>query len=126
MEEQLFFEVEKVGDVAVVRLGPRLDIQTVPDVRRRIKRVIDSGDKVIVIDMRRIEYISSFGLSMLLTLAKELSNRGGNLFLAQPRETARELLQLTRLQTILPTYDTLREAIDAAADAAGAPPREGS
>ena len=126
MEEQLFFEVEKVGDVAVVKLGPKLDIQTVPDVRRRIKRVIDSGDKVIVIDMRRIEYISSFGLSMLLTLAKELSNRGGNLFLAQPRETTRELLQLTRLQTILPTYDTLREAIDAAADAAGAPPREGS
>jgi len=126
MEEQPFFEVEKVGDVAVVKLGPRLDIQTVPDVRRRIKRVIDSGDKVIVIDMRRIEYISSFGLSMLLTLAKELSNRGGNLFLAQPRETTRELLQLTRLQTILPTYDTLREAIDAAADAADASSREGS
>jgi len=117
-DDQLTFDVSEVIGVPVVSIGPRLDLETGPEVEKRLGDMIKDGARELVLDMRDVDYISSFGLSVLVNTARQISDKGGALTLARVQPFARELLQVSKLESVLPSFDDIKEAAEAAAEMA--------
>ncbi|NDJ53315.1 MAG: STAS domain-containing protein [Chloroflexi bacterium] len=65
----------------------------------------------VIIDLTQTEYMSSYGLRMLLVGARELQDSGGNLHLAGASEAVMGVLQMAGYDTMFPVYDTVDSAL---------------
>ena len=50
-----------------VRLQGRIDSITAPDVEKCLNELVSSGQRMLVLDMQAIHYMSSLGLRVLLS-----------------------------------------------------------
>ncbi len=73
-------------------------------------RVTELGGQVIL-DLANVDYISSYGLRMLLVAARTLNNLGGALSLAGANQNVMQMLKVAGYDTMLPVYETVEEAI---------------
>lgn len=100
--------------VCVIReVNGRLDIATATDVGEELRRGISADPTRLVVRMGSVSFLDSSGLGMLVGLQKELTDGGGRLVLCEVPPQARMALRLTRLEWLLPSFETLREAMAA-------------
>jgi anti-anti-sigma factor len=72
-------EQEQVGSIRVLELSGRLDTETAADVELALQDLFAAGEREYVIDLSGIGYVSSAGLRVLLSLAKQLDGGKGSL-----------------------------------------------
>lgn len=94
----------------LVSLDGRLDLSTAPLVRQRLTELIAAGHPRIVVDLGAVAFIDSTGLGTLVSGFKAARLAGGDLRLARPNDQARVILQLTTLERVLKSYDSIEEA----------------
>ncbi|MDR3388545.1 MAG: STAS domain-containing protein [Rudaea sp.] len=70
---------EQIGSVRVLTLGGRLDTETAVDVELALQDLLAAGEHEFLIDLSGIGYVSSAGLRVLLSLAKQLDGGKGSL-----------------------------------------------
>ena len=85
-------------DVEQVALEGRLDTLTAPDLEKELGTL--EGVKELYIDCRDLDYISSAGLRILLSMQKTM-NRQGSMKLCHVGETIMEILEVTGFVDIL-------------------------
>lgn len=109
------FESRKESDGTVVALGGRLDAVTAPDYERHMRELIDGGDRRLVLDLERLEYISSAGLRGLLLTAKLLRAQGGQMCLANVKGDAKSVFDMSGFNTMFRIEGSVAEALAALA-----------
>ncbi|MFH2036300.1 MAG: STAS domain-containing protein [Candidatus Zixiibacteriota bacterium] len=77
----------------------------------KLHEFVESGNKKVIIDLARVEWMSSVGLGMLISAMTTMKNNDGILKLANVTESIESLLTITRLVTIFQTFDSLDDAI---------------
>ena len=75
------------------------------------EQIRDQATPRIVIDLRKIEWISSPGLGALVKIHIGCAKRGGWMRLASVGKRVKDLLLVTRLIRLFDTFDTLEEAL---------------
>ncbi len=65
----------------------------------------------VILDISEVAFLSSYGLRMLLSLAKALKAAGGELHLAGPGPHVMEIITLSGCDTVFPIHPTLADAI---------------
>ena len=78
--------------------------------RSKIKQVVAAGHTRILLDLGKITYIDSVGLSTLVSSYTSARSAGGNLKLLRLPRGVHQLLQITRLSTVFEIYDSLEAA----------------
>jgi anti-sigma B factor antagonist len=78
----------------------------------KLHEYIDSGKKKVVIDLKKVEWMSSVGLGMLISAMTTVRNNSGELKLANITNSIQSLLTITRLATIFEAHDTVDEALN--------------
>ncbi len=96
---------------AVVRPVGRIDTHTALEFKDRIGQTIESGYPWLVIDFGAISFLDSTGLGALVTSLKRAQAQGGDLRLAQVSQTVRMMIELTSLQSYLPRYASVADAL---------------
>ena len=76
-----------------------------------INTLIDQDKKKIVIDLKRVEWMNSSGLGILIGTITTLKNNDGKLSLIYVSERINNLLRITKLQNVFSIYADLEEAI---------------
>ena len=71
-----------------------------------VKNVLGQLGTTTILDIRGLEYISSAGLGILLSVQKKLSERGQRLRLANMSKHIRDVFKITRLETIFEIIET--------------------
>ena len=100
-----------MGDVLVIDARGRLTLGRETEAfRLRLKDLVDSGQRRIVLDLSGVDYIDSAGLGSLVAGAATVRRAGGELKLANLTERVRGLMQITRLSTLFEVYDSLEKA----------------
>lgn len=94
------------------RVAPRgdLDLATAPALRDELVAASRSGSSLVVLDLGGVDFLDSVGVSVIVGGHKRLRHLGGSLHLAGPRGPVRTVLGLTRLDAIIPTYDSVTDA----------------
>ena len=87
--------INEEGGALVCTLRGRLDTPSSQEVMRQIQPLLDQADREIILDCAELEYISSSGLRILLTIRKETGRKGGKLVIRGIRETIRQVFLMT-------------------------------
>ena len=118
------FRVESVRSErhAVVIVDGDLDAATAPRLHAELVLLCEDGIDRIVLDLRRMTFVDSFGLGVIVSAKKRLSQQGNSLCLVAEADqrTLRRVLEITGLERILPVHPSITEAVDACLDGAAA------
>ena len=92
-------EIKRNADETVIELVGRLDTTTAPALDKTINE--DIGDaKHLVLDVQKLEYISSAGLRVLLSAQKKMQ-KIGSMKVVNVCETVMEVFEMTGFADIL-------------------------
>jgi len=94
------FAQEQAGDVAIVKLVGRLDSNAAKAAEESFARVLAGGAPHLVVDMSKLEYISSAGLRVLLVMAKKVQQTDGKMVLFGLVENVREVFSISGFDRI--------------------------
>ncbi|MBU1693201.1 MAG: STAS domain-containing protein [Verrucomicrobia bacterium] len=96
--------------VLSLALEGRLDAFGSGELAACLKRDFGADVVCVLLDMTRVDYISSAGIRVLLPIHKELARRGGALILASLQNYCREVLEVTGFSDVLPQFDSVEKA----------------
>ena len=88
-----------VDDVLTIALEGRLDTNTTPDLEKELKESTE-GINELILDLEKLEYISSAGLRVLLAAQKTMAKKGG-MKLIHVNDLIMEILDVTGFVDIL-------------------------
>ena len=92
-------EIKRSAEQTVIELVGRLDTTTAPALDKTISNDLE-GTKNLVLDLKRLEYISSAGLRVLLGAQKRIQ-RIGSMKLINVCEEVMEVFEMTGFADIL-------------------------
>jgi anti-sigma B factor antagonist len=101
----------KAGDVCVVSISGRLDSGTSDSFGQRLHQLIDRGERHLVIDAEKLDYISSTGLRVLLVAAKRLKAIDGRIVLSSLKPHILEVFEIAGFKSIFPIYGNADQAV---------------
>ena len=116
MDDPLTIEVRHEQDYAIVTVAGEIDLSTVTRLRERLFEIATSGN-ALVVNLDRVTFIDSVGLSVLVGTANRAVAHGSSLQVACAPPKIRQLLRLTGLDRQIPLASTLAEALEALAAA---------
>jgi anti-sigma B factor antagonist len=73
----------------------RLDTPAAVKAQQEIGPLLENADKEIILDCTNLEYISSSGLRLFLTVRKEASVKGGKVIIQNINEEIRKVFMMT-------------------------------
>lgn len=103
---------KKEGNAMVVSAKGRIDAVTAPDFERQLADVIGKGEKIILINMAELEYISSAGLRSILATAKKLKAENGEIFFAGLQGPVEEVFKISGFHSIFKVFDSEKSALE--------------
>ena len=106
------FKNDKMGDYYVVSIAGRLDATTSGELEKQCDIWLSQGEHDIILDMGNLEYISSAGLRSILSSAKKLKKKGGNLHLCGLVGLVAEVLKMSGFAAIFQIFETREQAIN--------------
>ncbi len=95
----------------VFALHGSLDIATSPTVRAALLDAAERGQRELIIDLTRLEFLDSTGLGALIGAHKRAKECGGRVSLVVAEGQILRLLRITGLLGVFPVYSTLDEAL---------------
>ena len=104
--------VKTIDDVKVLAFEGRLDTQTSPDAQQQLTRLIEEGETKILVNLEKVDYISSAGLRVLLVVAKQLKTTDGELRIYSLNEVVKEVFDISGFGMILPISVSESEALE--------------
>ena len=91
----MYFEVKEQNGGIYATVSGRLDTPAAVTAQQEIKPLLENADKEITLDCTNLEYISSSGLRLLLTIRKEASAKGGKVIIAHISDDIKKVFMLT-------------------------------
>jgi len=76
-----------------------------------------AGDHArVLVDLSKVDYLSSIGIPMLINTAKSVISHGGKMALLNPQRSVAEVLDITGIPQIIPIYNDLESAMVGVSD----------
>jgi anti-sigma B factor antagonist len=97
-------------DVVTIHPTERLTVETESDFTKAIQTLLDGGSRRLVLDLVDVPSVDSVGLGAIVQASIAARRRGGDLKLLHVSQRNRRLLAITKLLTVLETYDTEDDA----------------
>ena len=105
-------KVRKVGDVSIVDLSGKITLgENTGILRDELRSLLAQGNKNIILNMGEVGYVDSAGLGELVGAYTTATNQGGSLKLLKLQGKMKDLMQITKLHTIFPSFDDEKAAV---------------
>jgi anti-anti-sigma factor len=97
--------------VTVVTVSGRIDTATSSDFEESLQDLIEKGQKNLVMDFSAVDFLSSSGLRVLVSVRKKVRSAGGDIVLATPSERAADSFEIAGLDKLFPSYPDRESAV---------------
>jgi len=77
-----------------------------PTLQEIVQSQLDRGHLRLVLDLTHVKHIDSNELAEVLGAFRQAAESSGELVIANPNARIREILRITRLEEVLPLFDT--------------------
>lgn len=105
-------EVKSLKKVDVIAVSGRIDSSNAADFDNAMKDLLSQGRRNIVLDLSKLDYMSSAGLRAMVAALKNARHGGGNVVIAEPNERMVDTLKLVGFQTLFTQYPHVLDAVD--------------
>lgn len=114
-------EERQQGGATILVVSGELDLRTSPELEERLGGAFDAGAELVILDLRRIEFMDSTGLRVLLGAHQRAHESGRRFALVRGADQIERVLTLTGVRDMLTVVDAPEELL-----AAGEPSPEGA
>ena len=108
-------ETIKEGGAVIAKADGRIDGSNARDFQEDLDTAFGDADRVAILDLEQLSYISSAGLRVILMTAKGLERREVKFGICSLSESIREVFQISGFDKIIPVNPSQAEAIQALA-----------
>lgn len=105
------FTTRGVSDGYVVSLNGRIGGPEAEGLETELDRLVELGPKVMVLDLEKVNMLSSAALSAMVRTSKRMNGAGSRLCLAAVPDPTMKLLHSVRLDDLVPVYPTVEHAL---------------
>jgi anti-sigma B factor antagonist len=105
-------------EVCVIGVGGYVDFHVAPQLKKRLSRRIEDGDRQIVVDLSEAGFIDSTAIGVLVGACKRLSEMGGVLSVVCANDNVRGIFEIVGLENVIPLHHTREDALAVLAQAA--------
>lgn len=103
--ETLQIAARRIDDVAILDLEGRLVLgQATEALSNTLQEAIGKGARKLLLNMKMVTQVDTTGISTIVRAFVSLQRSGGKLGLFQISERVRQILDLTRLLNVIPSY----------------------
>jgi anti-sigma B factor antagonist len=100
------------GKIVVLKLkGNFVGGDETDELQNAIKKLADSGNEKLVIDLGEVSYLNSSALGVLISAHANYAKRNGKVKLCQLNKNLENLFVITKLSLIFETYPSEIEAV---------------
>jgi anti-sigma B factor antagonist len=103
-------DVQEYKRVAIVEISGRIDSASSAELEASLQSLIDKGKRNLVLDMAKVEFLSSSGLRVIVNAYKACKEIG-QLCVAQPSERAASSLSIAGIDSLFAIHPTREAAI---------------
>lgn len=101
------------NDVPILRIDGKIIGGAANALKREMDKQIEQGKGGLVLDMARVPLLDSSALGIIIATLQFLKTMNAKLVLLNPQHTVLDVLQVTRLNTILEVYSDEESATSA-------------
>ena len=106
----LNIELDSAGSTTIVRVSGSAGADTSPQMTQTIQQAAEASPKLLAVDLSGLSFISSTGLGGLVGAHVSMERDGVTMCLVNPHPVVRDVLGVTRLDTLFRVVDSLDEA----------------
>ncbi len=110
--DMLEIHIGKEKNITIIEMQGELDSRSSPEVQDQLLNAVERDSK-IVLDMSRVDYMSSAGLRTLLVLYRRIKENVGQIIVTGLNDEVRDVMAITGFLDFFETAETRREAIAA-------------
>lgn len=111
MQSHFHVEVRQSDETTVISLSGELDLASSPALEDELGRVAQSDARLVVVDLRNLEFMDSTGLSVLVRAHQRAEENGRRLGLVNGSQQVQRLLSLTGVAERLTLADVPNELL---------------
>ena len=111
----LTMEGLRIDVAVVVEVTGRVDGESAPELERMCHQWITPEDRNLILDFSGLQYISSAGLSSVLSAGKAIDRHGGRLLICCLPARIKQIFMFSGFDTLFPFFDTREAALAACA-----------
>jgi len=99
--------------IRLIKLNGTLDMNGVSRVEVEFVRRCAGENVCVLVDLSKVNYISSIGIPLLINSAKAVFKNGGKMALLNPQSNVENILDVTGIPLIIPVHHDLAAAVAA-------------
>lgn len=111
MQSHFRVEVRNQGRATIISVSGELDLASSPALQDELNRVAESDAKLLIIDLRELDFMDSTGLSVLVRAHQRAEEQGRELAMVKGPQQVSRLLSLTGVGDRLTLVDTPEELL---------------
>lgn len=104
---------KKLDNVNLIYLSGRLDAYSATEVEKKLDSLIEAGQTRLVLNLEKLEYISSSGLRVFLAGLKKAKKQQGDIKLACMKTFIKEVFDIAGFSQLFNIFDTEEAAVSA-------------
>jgi anti-sigma B factor antagonist len=113
---ELTIQTISSGEIPVVGLSGELDAYHSPRVKAELETLLAAGKTTVIVNLKRVAYIDSTGLGVLVAVRKLVLDAEGKLLLViLPESAVQRTFTITGLLGVFSIFEEEAAALDAAA-----------
>jgi len=98
------------GDEVLVKVIGRVDTTNYNEFEKSVNEILDKQTKHLILDCSELNYISSSGLRVFLTIQKYMMSTGGKFSLFAMQQGIKEIFDISGFSSIFSIYTDLESA----------------
>jgi len=103
----------KTDKCTVIGIVGRLDTTNYSVLEKKLMELIDAGQVHLLIDLSKMDYVSSSGLRILLMALKRITVAKGKFALCSLQENIKEIFEISGFTNIFEIYDNEEAGVKA-------------
>lgn len=114
--KRLTVRLSESDGIPVLQVDGEVDLYTVEEFNKALDSGVEKARAALIVDLSKLSYVDSAGLSSLLSAYKRLSARGAELYVISPPDCpgVSRVLKITRLDMLFKVRENLRQALSEA------------
>lgn len=109
----LNIQEQDVNGIKIFRLEGRLDAISSSLLEKKMQELLHHPHVHCVLDFTKIDYLSSAGMRLLLSMTKKLKHEDGMLAICSMHDDVMEIIRMAGFERILAIYPLEKEAVAA-------------
>ena len=104
-------KLKKKGNICILKLSGKLDLYNIYQVEIFFNQLVEKGNKSIILDLKKVNYLDSSGLGGLLKMSTDIKKYNGNMSICRLQDYPKNLVKMACLEYTLLVSDSVRESI---------------